>query len=340
MTFKLPPVLHNAKGEIRKAGFELEFSNVGVEESVRIIQELYGGRVHRENRFLQQVLDTSIGDFTVEFDLRLLTEKKYKQPFDSLNLDLQGVKLGEGTLEDSVETVLESVVGKLFPYEIGTPPVPCTELAQFEPLRQALYEHNAKGTEAFPTNVFGTHINVEVPDGRADTILRYLRAFLLLYPWLLEKGETDLARRISPFINPYPDAYVQLVLAPGYAPDLDGLIADYHQYSPDRNRPLDLYPLFAALHPERIAGYTNLGKVKPRETFHYRLPNSSISQADWTLAQEWNLWIVIEELAGDPEKMAQMGEEYLALKGDTLIGFGGKWVKQTEQWLSAKNAVK
>jgi hypothetical protein len=80
--------------------------------------------------------------------------------------------------------------------------------------------------------------------------------------------------------------------------------------------------------------------VKPRATFHYRLPNSSISRADWTLAQEWNLWIVIEELADDPEKMAQMGAEYLALKGDTLIGFGGKWAKQTEQWLSASNAAK
>jgi hypothetical protein len=340
MTFKLPPVLHNAKGEIRKAGFELEFSNVGVEESVRIIQKLYGGRVHKENRFLQQVLDTSVGDFTVEFDLRLLTEKKYKQPFDSLNIDLQGVKLKERTLEESVETVLESVVGKLFPYEIGTPPVPCTDLAQFEQLRQALYERNAKGTEAFPTNVFGTHINVEVPDGRPETILRYLRAFLLLYPWLLEKGETDLARRMSPFINAYPDEYVQLVLSPGYGPDLDGLIADYHQYSPDRNRPLDLYPLFAALHPAKIEEYANLGKVKPRETFHYRLPNSLISRSDWRLAREWNLWIIIEELADDPEKMARMGKEYLALKRDTLMGFGGKWAKQTEQWLSSRDAAK
>jgi hypothetical protein len=332
--------LYNAKGAIRKAGFELEFSNLGVEESVRIIQELYGGRVLRENRFLQRVLGTSIGDFTVEFDLRLLTEKKYRQPFESFNIDLQGIRLGESTLEDSVEAVLESVVGRLFPYEIVTPPVPCTELAQFEKLRQALYERNAKGTEAFPTNVFGTHINVEVPDGRPETILRYLRAFLLLYPWLLEKGETDLARRMSPFINAYPDEYVQLVLSPGYGPDLDGLIADYHQYSPDRNRPLDLYPLFAALHPAKIEEYANLGKVKPRETFHYRLPNSLISRSDWRLAREWNLWIIIEELADDPEKMARMGKEYLALKRDTLMGFGGKWAKQTEQWLSSRDAAK
>ncbi len=334
MTFKLLPVLHNRKGEIRKVGFELEFSNVGVEESVQIIQELYGGRVHKENRFLQQVVDTPIGDFTVEFDLRLLTEKKYKQFFDTFNVDLQGIKLGEGTLEDSVETVLESVVGKLFPYEIGTPPVPCTELEQFERLRQALYEHHAKGTEAFPTNVFGTHINVEVPNTHPLTILHYIQAFLLLYPWLVEKGETDLARRISPFIKPYPDEYAQLVLSPGYQPDLDGLIDDYHLHSPDRNRPLDLYPLFAALHPAKIDSFTNLGKVKARETFHYRLPNSLISKPDWTLAQEWNLWAMIEELANDPEKINRMGEEYLAVKQGTLIGFAGKWVKRTEQWLT------
>ncbi len=80
--------------------------------------------------------------------------------------------------------------------------------------------------------------------------------------------------------------------------------------------------------------------MKPRETFHYRLPNSSVSRPGWTLAQEWNLWVVIEELADDPEKMVRMSEEYLALKKDTLIGFGGKWAKQTDQWLSLRNAAK
>jgi len=333
MPFKQLPVLYNAKGELRKVGFELEFANVDIEKSVRIIQDLYGGSEVMEHRFSRKVVNTGIGDFSVKIDLKLLNEKTYKEPLDKLNINLHDIQFGKDTLEDGVEAVLESVVNKVIPYEITTPPLPVAELEQFEKLRQALYEHHAKGTEAFITNAFATHINPEVPATDAATILRYLQAFLLLYPWLVKKGETDFARRMTSFINPYPAEYNVLALAPAYHPDMDTLIEDYHRLNPDRNRPLDLYPLFAALRPDKVNGYTDLGNVKPRETFHYRLPNSWVSKPDWTLAQEWDNWVLLEELANDPERLAQMSQQYLALKQDTLIGFDSKWTKQTEQWL-------
>jgi len=335
MEFKLPPLLYNEKGNLRTVGFELEFSNLGIEESVGIILELYGGEVQKENRFSQKVVNTTLGDFSVEFDLTLLTEKGYKKVFDKFNLRLEDIKLGSNTLEDGLETVLESIVGKVFPYEIAAPPLPLNQLEQLEKLREALYRHQAKGTEAFPTNAFGTHINVETPNCHPSTLVNYIKAFLLLHPWLLQVGETDLARRMSPFIHPYPAAYTALMLAPGYQPDQETLIRDYHQHNPDRNRPLDMYPLFAALNDELISNFTGLGKVKPRNTFHYRLPNSNISKPDWTLAQEWNHWVTIEELANDPDKMTRMSQEYLSLKENTLLGFESKWAKRTEQWLTA-----
>ncbi|WP_026464609.1 amidoligase family protein [Adhaeribacter aquaticus] len=334
MEFKQLPVLYNEQGELRKVGFELEFANLGIDEIVKIILDIYGGRVEKENRFLQKVCDTRIGNFSVEFDLTLLTEKKYIKFFDSFNINLQEYKCGVGTLEDSVEAALEGIVGKIFPYEIATPPVPCTEIAQFEELRQALFEHNAKGTEAFPTNAFGTHINIELPATDAETIISYLKAFVLLYPWLLEVGETDLARKLSPFIDPFPEEYAQLILAQNYAPDLDTLVADYHRYNPDRNRPIDMYPLFAAINPDKVNQFQDVGKVKPRKTFHYRLPNSSISKPDWTLAQEWNNWVVVEELAHNPEKIEAIKEAYFRLKQDTILGFEGKWIKQISAWLT------
>lgn len=333
MQFKELPVLYNAKGELRKVGFELEYADVNIEESVRIIQEVYGGKEQAEHRFSRKVVGTRIGDFSVKIDLKLLNEKTYKEPLDKLNINLQDIKIGEDTLEDEVEEVLERVVNKVIPYEITTPPLPATELWEFEKLRQALYEHHAKGTDAFITNAFATHINPEVPATDAATILRYLRAFLLLYPWLLKKGETDFARRMTAFINPYPTEYIELVLPSSYQPDMDSLIEDYHQLNPDRNRPLDMYPFFAAVRPDKINSYTDLGNVKPRETFHYRLPNSWVSKPDWTLAQEWNNWVTIEELANDPERLEQMSRQYLALKQETLIGFENKWTKQTELWL-------
>ncbi|GAA4435846.1 hypothetical protein GCM10023188_28240 [Pontibacter saemangeumensis] len=333
MQFKQLPVLHNANGEIRKVGLELEYANVNIEDSVRIIQQLYGGKEQVKHRFSREVTGSRIGDFSVKIDLKLLNEKTYKEPLDKLNIHLQDIRIGDETLEDEVEEVLERVVNKVIPYEITTPPVPATELRQFEKLRQALYEHHAKGTEAFITNAFATHINPEVPAPDAETILRYLRAFLLLYPWLLEKGETDFARKMTAFINPFPDEYATLILPSSYQPDIDTLIEDYHRLNPDRNRPLDMYPFFAAVRANKISAYTDLGNVKARETFHYRLPNSWVSRPDWTLAQEWNNWITVEELANDPERLAEMSRRYLTLKQETLLGFAGKWTKETEKWL-------
>ena len=334
MQYKQLPVQYNAKGEIRKVGFELEYANVGIEESVRIIQELYGGKEQIEHRFSRKVTDTSIGDFTVQIDLQLLNKKTYKEPLEKLNINLKDISIGEGTLEDEVEMALESVINKVIPYEITTPPVPVTQIEVFERLRQSLLEHNAKGTEAFITNAFATHINPETPGTDPDTILRYIQAFLLLYPWLVKEGETDLARRMTAFINPFPSEYAELVLPLSYHPDMETLIDDYHRLNPDRNRPLDMYPLFAAINQEQVNGYKDVGKVNARETFHYRLPNSWVSKPDWTLAQEWNNWVVLEELANDPERLANMSKEYLALKEDTLIGFDSKWTKETEKWLS------
>ncbi|WP_162055851.1 amidoligase family protein [Pontibacter pamirensis] len=334
MQYKELPVQQNSKGELRKVGFELEYANVGIEESVRIIQALYGGKEEIKHRFSRKVTGTSVGDFSVEIDLRLLNEKTYKEPLDKLNINLKNISVGQGTLEDEVEMAMESVINKVIPYEITTPPVPYTQLEVFEKLRQSLYEHNAKGTDAFITNAFATHINPEVPDTDADTILRYIQAFLLLYPWLLKEGETDMVRRMTAFINPFPAEYAVLVLQPAYHPDMETLIEDYHRLNPDRNRPLDMYPLFAAVRQEQVNSYSDLGKVNARETFHYRLPNSWVSKPDWTLAKEWNNWVVLEELANDPDRLAQMSKDYLALKDDTLIGFDSKWIKQTEQWLS------
>jgi hypothetical protein len=333
MKFKHLPILHNERGELRTVGFELEYTNVSIEASAQLVQELYGGTVHKENRFKQEVKDTELGDFTVEFDLTLLTEKRYKKVFETFNLRLEDVRIGKGTLEDELEETLSSLIGKVFPNEIACPPIPCTQLEQIEKLREALYRLHAEGTQSFPTNAFGTHINVEAPDLKTETLLAYLRAFLLLYPWLLEEGRTDLARRISPFIAPYPEVYIDLVLNPAYVPDLKEFTRDYHAHNPDRNRPLDLYPILAFLQEDMVAQYTKLGKVKARNAFHYRLPNSSIAQPDWTLAQEWNNWVCVEELASDRDKIAHLSEEYLSLKTHTLIGFDSRWIKRTKQWL-------
>lgn len=327
-------MLHNEQGDLRTAGFELEFANVDIEESVQIIQELYGGEVRKQHRFSQEVVNTSVGNFTIKIDVKLLNEKSYQKPLNRFNINLKEVHLGKSDLENEIESILESIASMVIPYEITTPPVPITEVQQFDKLRLALHLYHAEDTKSFPTNAFATHINVEVPSTNPATLFSYLRAFLLLYPWLTEKCEIDLARRMTTFINPFPSKYVEMVLDTAYHPDLDTFIEDYHYHNPDRNRPLDLYPLFAALRKDKVDQYTDTGNVKPRPTFHYRLPNSLIARPDWSLATEWNYWILIEELANDTGKIEQMSHDYFSLRQQTFIGFENKWIKQTEKWLS------
>lgn len=334
MAFTLPPILHNEKGEERTAGFELEFANINIEESIRIIQELYGGEVQKKHRFHQKVVNSSLGDFTIEIDIRLLNEKTYQKPLNKFNINLQDYPMGDQHLEFEVENALEGLAKSFIPYEIITPPVRFSQLEQLEKLRLSLHRNKAEDTKSFLTNAFATHINIEVPSSSVESMLSYVRAFLLLYPWIFKESNIDFARRVSTFIAPFPSKYAEIVIEPSYQPDLDKFIEDYHIYNPDRNRPLDMYPLFAQVRKEKIESYQNLGNVKSRPTYHYRLPNSLISQSEWSLAKEWNYWAQIEELANDEEKLGKMSRDYLQLRQNTLIGFDNKWYKKTDQWLS------
>ncbi len=334
MDFKQPPVIYNKKGEIRKAGFELEFANVDIEESLKIIQELYGGEIQQKHRFNKEVKNTSLGDFNVMIDIRLLNEKSYQKLLEKFNVNLQDIQMGENTLEFEVESKLESIIRKIIPYEITSPPVPFTEIHQLDKLRQALFENHATGTKSSITNAFATHINIEIPAYDVNTVLRYMRAFFLMYPYIFEKSEIDFARRVSTFIAPFSSKYIEHVVSPSYKPDLETLIEDYHLYNPDRNRPLDMYPLFAFLRKEQVDTYQDIGKVNVRPTFHYRLPNSLINQESWSLATEWNGWVLIEELAHNEEKLQKMAKDYMELRKNTLLGFDNKWTKQTAKWLS------
>ena len=95
--------------------------------------------------------------------------------------------------------------------------------------------------------------------------------------------------------------------------ELERLIDDYLRHNPTRNRALDLLPVLAHLDRDRVLSQAE-GKhlVKPRPAFHYRLPNCMVDEADWTLASEWNRWVMVERLAGDPERLGRMSRRYLA----------------------------
>lgn len=73
-TFDQPPQPRNADGEIRRAGFELEYTGVNIEAACAIVQDIFGGAIKQTNPFLYTVEGTRFGDFQVEVDATLLKE--------------------------------------------------------------------------------------------------------------------------------------------------------------------------------------------------------------------------------------------------------------------------
>jgi hypothetical protein len=339
MEFKQPPILTNERGEIRKAGFEMEFANLDLDTTAGIIIRLFGGTHEARDKYAQKVIDTEIGDFSLSLDVRLLSEKKYQNIFTKLGIDLEEISIGKTSLDSIIENVLGTAVATVIPNEISMPSLPFTDFQKAEDLKNALAENQAKGTKASILYAFAMHINPELPTKDVETILRYTRAFLLMYPWLFKVCEVDFSRRLTSFINPFPQEYIQLVLNPGYAPDLNQFIDDYNQHNPDRNRPLDLYPVLAYLNSEKVDQLEDLGKVKPRPTFHYRLPNSLIDDPDWSIATEWNRWVEVEKLASSPEMIQEMSTVYLQqVQEDTSTQrvFDESWAARMEEWVQHK----
>jgi hypothetical protein len=305
MEFKLPPRARTADGRMRLAGFELEFNGVEIHRAAELVARRFGGSVRSTSRFTCLVEGTEFGDFKVEVDASLLKEARYRRWLDHLGLNLDPEDW------DAVEEALMDLASFAIPFEVISPPIPMDRLDPFNQLSDDLREHQARGTGASPLYAFGMQFNPEAPDLTADTLLGVLRAFLLLYDWLKEAANIDLSRRIAPYINEFPGDYVRLVLNLDYTPGLERLVEDYLAHNPTRNRPLDMLPLFAHLDQDRVlASAKEPHLVKPRPAFHYRLPDCRIDDPQWSPAQEWNRWVVVERLANNPAQIAELARQW------------------------------
>lgn len=78
------------------------------------------------------------------------------------------------------------------------------------------------------------HINPELPSENPASVRDHLRAYFLLEPWLRERVDVDLTRRVMPFINSFPSEYARLILQEDYPGDIGSLIDDYLKYNPTR----------------------------------------------------------------------------------------------------------
>lgn len=333
--YKLPQLKYNSEGKIRKAGFEIEFSGIETKKAASLVRDIYGGRIESRNRYYFNLNDTDIGDFTLKIDSSFLYYQKYSEILEKLGIeDLQDVK--EDNLYEQLEELFENVASGFVPYEIVTPPVPIDQLDKLDKLVNRLNKEKAEGTHSSIIYAFATHINPEAPSMNVDSILNYLRAFFLLYDWLFQELGIDFTRRLTSFINPFTKKYIRKVLDPDYSPDIQDFIKDYTEHNPQRNRPLDLYPLLSYIDPG-VKEKEETGIVKPRPTYHYRLPNSEIERKEWDFSVEWNNWWYVEELASEEQTIRELSGQYLDIHDKILKDSRNKWIERTEEWIAKKN---
>lgn len=297
--FATPPWQKNHEGDCRRVGIELEMAGIEPADMAAAVTTVLGGTIERKSAFHTRVRDTELGEFNIELDADILKNRGYQKALSEVGIDL-----GKGQTRDTLESALSRVAGLVVPLELVGPPVAWTELPRLDQIRLELHRAGARGTQASTFYAFGMQLNIEVASLEADHLLAMLRAFLLKYDWLLERSRVDLSRRISPYIQPYPDDYVAHILDPDYAPNMDQLIADFLRLTPTRNRPLDMLPLFAHIDRERVMDApVEKDLIKSRPAFHYRLPNCLIDESDWSLALAWNDWIAVERLAADKTEL-------------------------------------
>ena len=311
--FSDPPQPRTQDGQPRRVGVEIEYAKLDVSQSAKLVQELYGGVQKPDGLHRITVSGSDHGDFLIELDLRLLhRELRGEDPDDD---EFQRF-LKE--LDRDLTKAAGDVAGLLVPCEIACPPIAYSDLGVVQTLIDRLREAGAIGTSSSLLAAFGLQLNVELASLETNDILRQMRAYLLLSEWLREEIGVNLKRRLATFIDPFPARYVEKVIDPGYAPDQGRLIDDYIQANPTRYKELDLLPLFAHLDKERVRARLPDAKINPRPTFHYRLPDSRIDDPKWTLAQEWDTWLVVERVAADADILERLQDAYFDYRSQLL----------------------
>jgi hypothetical protein len=286
----------NYEGKERRVGFEFESAQLTLKEMTDIVQQCFGGSIKQENEFSFEVLDTEYGTFSVESDSSYLKKKKYEE--SSTKLAFAASKFITDTIAGPSRLIV--------PNEIVTPPIPLADLYRIDLFRGELSKRIMAKTMIPSLAPCGLHLNPELADTSASYLLRILQAFMVLQDQLFKQHRVAILRRLWPYIEPFPKEYQQFLLNPDYAPDFQQLVDDYIRFNPTRDRPLDLLPVFVWIDKDCLKAYDlqDAPLVHGRPAFHYRLPNCELSNPNWNVASEWNLWASVERLADDPRRLA------------------------------------
>lgn len=308
--FRPLPRPDTADGKPRLVGVELEFGGLAADAAADVLHDQLGGSVEPAEPDRYTVTGTPLGDFEVELDTAL--------------------KADGGELERLGRDLVRPVI----PVEVVCPPVGVDDLPRIEELVTGLARKGAAGTSSGPLRAFGMHFNIACVSTGIDDLLPVLRAFAFLEDWLRETMPIDFSRRVLPFIDPYPRAFLDALAGPSQPADLDALARLYLHHNPTRNRALDMTTIIALEHEDQIC--RALGKhhsVSARPTFHYRLPDSGLDTPGWSIADEWNRWVMVERVAEDTALTNRLAADWRAHR-DSWTTVRTDWRRQVARRLA------
>jgi hypothetical protein len=291
-----PPRTHDEQGQPRRVGVEIEVLDLTIERASGVLIELFGGHAVKETEYQIKVVQTALGAFGVEVD---------SSPLKAIGKQRKRGRV-LGAWDQLRERFFGTVAEYVTPTEIVTAPLLPEDIVEMDRLVDALRKAGGVGTEASVVYGIGVHLNPSVPSSSPDVLRDYIRAFLLMYPWLVRVLHPNISRRFLRYIAPYPAAYARLVLDPSYAPSLAQLIDDYLAHNPTRNRGLDLLPLFAHLDRARVERVIDDERVSARPTFHFRMPDSRIDDPCFRITDQWRAWLEVERLAADTPRLERL----------------------------------
>lgn len=321
-SFELPPTLEREDGGVRRVGFELEFSGIDLDTTAAALQSSLGGTLVSRTAAERVHEVEPLGEFRIELDWDYLKDKAAED--------------GRSATQEEWLERLSDAAALLVPVEVVCPPVPLTELSVLNPMVDALREAGAVGTEESLIAAYGVHVNPEIPALDATALYPVIRAFCLLQWWLVDRHPVDATRKVSPYIGLYPAAYVAQVLSTPSA-SMDEIVAGYLEHNATRNRALDLLPLLAEIDEPGIRSVVDDPRVQARPTFHYRLSDCHIEREDWSLAEAWRTWCVVERLAERADDLDALAGEFLGADRLILGVNRGRWVEYLDQWLKDRS---
>jgi hypothetical protein len=276
-----------ADGNPRLIGVEIEFAGLPEKRVADLVTGTLGGEARQGDGPFWTVSGSALGKIEIYLDTAL-------RKFDQSSLRDELLALGRD----------------LIPVEIVTQPIDMDGMARLQQLVAALRDAGAQASGAGLFFGFGIHFNIQLASDSVDDIRRPLLAYALIEDWLRSAMPIDDTRRVLPFTDPYPTAFVRDLIRAGEGIGLSDLIALYLDHCPSRNFGLDMLPIFAHLAPRQVRDVIG-DATSARPAFHFRLPDCRIDEPGWGLPDEWRRWVAVECVAGDAALLDRLSRDWL-----------------------------